>query len=75
MCMSDFLPHVDSVQQWSLAGLVGDRIAVVAHQPAVLRRVRPDICERITAWPGTPQTVFERWGVTPKRDPSDVMRE
>lgn len=63
---SDLLGHIDSAQQqWSLAGLVGDWLAVIAHQQALLHWVRPDICERVTAWPGTPQTVFDRWGVTP----------
>ena len=66
---SDLLDHIDTAQQqWSLAGLVGDWLAVVAHQQALLHWVRPDLCERVTAWPGTPQAVFDRWGVTPVTD-------
>lgn len=60
----DLLQHVDTQsQQWSLAGMVGDWVAIIAHQQHVLRMVRPDLCPALTAWPGTPTTLFERWGV------------
>lgn len=68
----DLLSHIDSAaQQWSLAALVGDWLAIVAHQQTLLHWVRPDICERVTDWPGTSQTVFDRWGVTPVVAPPD----
>ncbi|HEX4813535.1 MAG TPA: hypothetical protein VFV66_12375 [Nonomuraea sp.] len=60
------LEHInDAQQQWSLAGIVGDWLAVIAHQQALLRWVRPDICALLTPWAGTPTTIFERLGVSP----------
>lgn len=61
------LGHIDSEQQaWSLAGLVGDWVAIVAHQQALLHWVRPDLCSHVTSWAGTPDWVFTREGLKPE---------
>jgi hypothetical protein len=60
------LDHIDEAQQqFSLAGIVGDGLAIIAYQQALLHRVRPDVCESGTPWAGTPRTIFDRMGVTP----------
>lgn len=60
---SEVLDHVQTpFQHWSLAGMVGDWVALVAHQQYVLKLVRPDLCTEFTAWAGSPRTIFERWG-------------
>jgi hypothetical protein len=64
------LEHIDGVQQqWSLAGVVGDWLAVIAHQQALLHWVRPDVCPSVTTWAGTPETIFDRLGVKPEIEP------
>jgi hypothetical protein len=61
---SALLDHVEApFQQWSLAGMVGDWVAIIAHQQAVLKLVRGDLCPELATWPGTPTTIFERWGL------------
>jgi hypothetical protein len=40
---SELLDHVQApLQQWALAGMVGDWVAIIAHQQDVLQLVRPD---------------------------------
>lgn len=61
------LGHIDSqTQLWSLAGMVGDWVAIIAHQQLVLFTIRPDLCPVLVEWPGTPRTVFERFGAPVK---------
>ncbi len=68
---SDLLEHISTTeQQWSLEGYVGDLLATAAHQQAVLRLVRPDLCEELSPWAGSPNTVFERMGAE-MRAPED----
>lgn len=58
---SDVLQHVDpDFQQWSLAGMVGDWLALTSHQEALISSVRPDICSEPTPWAGDSQTIFAR---------------
>jgi hypothetical protein len=65
----DLLEHFDEAeQQWNLAGFVGDWLAVIAHQQALLHWVRPDLCASATPWSGTPETIFNRMGVTPSTE-------
>jgi hypothetical protein len=52
----------EPMQQMALAGMVGDWVAIIAHQQYVLQLVRPDLVPELVTWPGTPKTVFERWG-------------
>ena len=62
----EVLDHVDDdTQRWSLAGVVGDWLAVIAHQQAQIHWIRPDICPVVTPWAGSPETIFDRLGVTP----------
>lgn len=60
---SDVLEHVsDEEKAWSLSGLVGDRMALIAHQEWLISCVRPDICEAPTPWAGDHTTIFRRLG-------------
>jgi hypothetical protein len=66
------LDHIDAArQQFSLAGIVGDWLAIIAYQQAQLHLVRPDICESLTPWAGTALTIFDRLGVTPEFSDDD----
>jgi hypothetical protein len=61
---SEVLEHIDEDQQlWSLAGMVGDWLALVSHQEYLISAVRPDLCSELTAWAGDGQTIFKRLGV------------
>jgi hypothetical protein len=60
----EILDHVTTgEQQWSLEGLVGDWVAVIAYQQGVMRLVRPDLVPELTAWAGNPHTIFSRHGI------------
>lgn len=60
------LDHIDTEeQQWSLAGLVGDWLATIAHQQALLHWICPGVCASATPWAGTPMTIVDRLGVAP----------
>lgn len=62
----EILSQVDDGHQlWSLASVVGDWLAIIAHQQAILQWVRPDICPELTAWAGSSTTIFDRLGVKP----------
>ncbi len=64
---TELLQHIDTdTQLWALASLVGDWVAVIAHQQAVMHMVRPDLCSEIVEWPGSPKTIFDRMGVVPQ---------
>ena len=60
------LDHIEEAQQqFSLAGIVGDWLAVIAYQQAQLQQLRPDVCASVTPWAGSMRTIFDRMGVTP----------
>lgn len=60
---SDLLGHIDTdMQLWSLAGLVGDWVALIAHQEWLIHKVRPDLCPQPTGWAGDQKTIFRRLG-------------
>lgn len=60
---SELLQHVDTtMQQWALAGMVGDWVALISQQQWVTHLIRPDICPQPATWAGTPRTIFERLG-------------
>ena len=73
---SELLVHIDAQwQQWSLAALVGDWTAMVAHQQHVMHQIRPDLVPKKTAWAGNALTIFERFGydvefVNPQNSPA-----
>lgn len=68
---SELLSQIDDDHQlWSLASVVGDWLAIIAHQQMILHWVRPDLCPQPTSWAGSPTTVFERLGVKPVESPS-----
>lgn len=69
---SAVLKHVtDEDQMWSLAGLVGDWLALISHQEAFISWVRPDICPKTTTWAGNQTTIFKRLGIHPAEDDGD----
>jgi len=55
----------DDHQMWSLASVIGDWLAIIAHQQMILQWVRPDICPELSCWAGNPTTIFDRLGVNP----------
>lgn len=60
---SAVLEHVsDDDQEWALTSLVGDRVALIAHQEWLIHSVRPDLCPSPTAWAGDHITIFRRLG-------------
>lgn len=77
---SELLDHIGADwQQWSLAALVGDWTAMVAHQQHVMRLIRPDLIPKRTAWAGNALTIFKRFGygvefVNPQEDPAAGSR-
>lgn len=61
---SALLDHVDVENQlWALAGFAGDWVAYLSHVQGVAHAIRPDLVPELTAWAGTPWSVFERHGV------------
>lgn len=78
---SELLDHIGADwQQWSLAALVGDWTAMVAHQQHVMRLIRPDLIPERTAWAGNALTIFKRFGygvefVNLQEDPAAGSRE
>ncbi|QCR53849.1 hypothetical protein C1N80_09870 [Brachybacterium sp. SGAir0954] len=62
--VSEVLNGVDSeFQLWSVAGLVGDWLAVISYQESLIMSVRPDLCASLTLWGGTPTTILRRLDV------------
>lgn len=60
----ELLSQIDDDHQiWSLASMVGDWLAIIAHQQMILQWVRPDICPELTSWAGSSTTIFDRVGV------------
>lgn len=60
---SSTLEHVsDEDREWALSSLVGDWIALVAHQQWLISSVRPDLCPAPTPWAGDHKTIFRRLG-------------
>ncbi|MDN6555110.1 MAG: hypothetical protein L0K74_01100 [Acidipropionibacterium acidipropionici] len=60
----EILDHITTGEQlWSLEALVGDWIAVIAYQQAVMNVIRPDLVTELTAWAGNPHTIFSRHGI------------
>jgi len=60
----EILDHITTgEQQWSLEALVGDWIAVIAYQQAVMNFIRPDLVPELTRWAGNPHTIFSRHGI------------
>lgn len=65
---SDILEHIsEEWQQWTLATLVGDWAATVAHQQYVMHCVRPDLVPELTKWAGDYLTIFRRFGLETKQ--------
>lgn len=65
---SEPLDHVPpEIQQWALASIVGNWTAMASHQQGVAHLVRPDLVPEITAWAGTPNTIFKRLGIDARR--------
>ena len=60
---SSTLEHVsDEDREWALSSLVGDWVALVAHQQWLISSVRPDLCPAPTPWAGDHKTIFRRLG-------------
>lgn len=60
---SSTLEHVsEEDREWALSGLVGDWVALVAHQQWLISSVRPDLCPAPTPWAGDHKTIFRRLG-------------
>lgn len=74
---SEVLDHItEEDQMWSLAGLVGDWLALISHQEAFISWVRPDISPKLTSWSGDHTTIFKRLGIPrPDDDRHDVPAE
>ena len=69
---SDLLDHIDEeTQWWSLTALVGDWLALAAHQQVLIQRVRPDLCPELARWSGSPTTIFTRIGADVTHVPDD----
>lgn len=61
---SHILDHIDTpLQLQDFAGLVGDWMAIVAHQELLIHEIRPDICPELTQWAGDPETIYMRLDV------------